>query len=179
METVTAPGEIPLPTLSGNPLGSPVSFPGSENAVIYVQSGELVMKGASLLTTTTGPTSGEPIGIDVEVAGQFTMQNGSTLSSSTTGEGQAGAINVSASTLAMDGASITSATTGAGSGGNISITDAQSVSLTNGAQIVSSTSGAVPGGTLPSRPMTPSRSQGSTGPAHSMVSQQVSSLIRS
>jgi filamentous hemagglutinin family protein len=106
METVTAPGSIPLPTLSGNPLGSPVSFPGSENAVIYVQSGELVMKGASLLTATTGPTSGEPIGIDVEVAGQFTMQNASALSSSTTGEGQAGAINVSASTLAMDGAAI-------------------------------------------------------------------------
>jgi len=148
METVTAPGEIPLPTLSGSPLGSPFSFPGSENAVIYVQSGELVMKGASLLTTTTGPTSGEPIGINVEVAGQFTMQNGSTLSSSTTGVGQAGAINVSASTLTMDGASITSATTGAGSGGNISITGAQSISLTNGAQIVSSTSGAGAGGNI-------------------------------
>jgi len=148
METVTAPGEIPLPTLSGSTLGSPFSFPGSENAVIYVQSGELVMKGASLLTTTTGPTSGEPIGINVEVAGQFTMQNGSTLSSSTTGVGQAGAINVSASTLTMDGASITSATTGNGKGGNISITNAQSISLTNGAQIVSSTSGAGAGGNI-------------------------------
>ena len=119
METVTAAGEIPLPTLSGNPLGSPVSFPGSENAVIYIQSGELVMKGASLLTATTGPTSGEPIGIDVEVAGQFTMQNGSTLSSSTTGEGQAGAINVSASTLAMDASSITTETSGDGNAGHI------------------------------------------------------------
>ena len=134
METVTAPGEIPLPTLSGNPLGSPVSFPGSENAVIYVQSGELVMKGASLLTATTGPTSGEPIDIDVEVAGKFTMQNASALSSSTTGEGQAGAINVSASTLAMDASSITTETSGDGSGGNLTA-DVGALSLTNFAAI--------------------------------------------
>ena len=134
METVTAPGEIPLPTLSGNPLGSPVSFPGSENAVIYIQSGELVMKSASLLTATTGPTSGEPIGIDVEVAGQFTMQNASALSSSTTGEGQAGAINVSASTLAMDASSITTETSGDGSGGNLTA-DVGALSLTNFAAI--------------------------------------------
>jgi filamentous hemagglutinin family protein len=134
METVTAPGEIPLPTLSGNPLGSPVSFPGSENAVIYVQSGELVMKGASLLTATTGPTSGEPIDIDVEVTGQFTMQNVGTLSSSTTGEGQAGAINVSASTLTMDASSITTETSGDGNAGHITA-NVGTLSLDNGATI--------------------------------------------
>ena len=135
METVTAPGAaIPLPTLSGSPLGSPVSFPGSQNAVIYVQSGELVMKGASLLTATTGPTSGEPIDIVVEVAGQFMMQNRSTLSSSTTGEGQAGAINVSASTLAMDASSITTETSGDGNAGDITA-NVGTLSLANGATI--------------------------------------------
>jgi filamentous hemagglutinin family protein len=134
METVTALGETPLPTLSGNPLGSPVSFPGSENAVIFVQSGELVMKGASLLTATTGPTSGAPIDIDVGVAGQFTMQNGSTLSSSTTGEGQGGAINVSASTLAMDASSIKTETSGDGHAGVITV-NVGKLSLTAGAQI--------------------------------------------
>ena len=134
METVTEPGEIPLPTLSGSPLGIPVSFPGSENAVIYVQSGELVMKGASLLTATTGPTSGEPIDIDVEVAGQFTMKNVSALSSSTTGEGQAGAINVSASTLAMDASSITTETSGDGHAGHITA-NVGTLSLDNGTAI--------------------------------------------
>ena len=134
METVTAPGEIPLPTLSGNPLGSPVSFPGSENAVIYVQSGELVMKGASLLTAATGSTSGEPIDIDIEVAGQFTMQNSSALSSSTTGEGRAGAINVSALTLAMDASFITTETSGDGHAGHITANQG-TLSLDNGAAI--------------------------------------------
>jgi len=147
METVTSPGEIPLPTLSGNPLGTPVSFPGSENAVIRIQSGELVMKGASLLTATTGPTSGTPIGIDIEVAGQFTMQNLSTLSSSTTGAGQGGAINVSASTLTMDASSIVSATSGQGTGGNISVRVA-GLDLSNGAQIVTRTDGPGLGGSL-------------------------------
>ena len=138
METVTAPGEIPLPTLSGSPLGVPVTIPGSENAVIYLQSGELVMKGASLLTATTGPTSGEPIDIDVEVAGQFTMQNGSTLSSSTTGEGQAGAINISAFTLAMDASTITTQTFGLGSGGAVRIA-ADSLTLQNASGIITET----------------------------------------
>jgi large exoprotein involved in heme utilization and adhesion len=147
METVTAPGEIPLPTLSGNPLGIPVSFPGSENAVIRIQSGEFVMKGASLLTATTGPTIGEPIGIDVEIAGQFTMQNLSTLFSSTTEGGQGGAINVSASTLAIDASSIVSATSGQGTGGNVSVLVA-GLDLSNGAQIVSNTTGTGKGGSI-------------------------------
>jgi filamentous hemagglutinin family protein len=147
METVTAPGEIPLPMLSGNPLGSPVSFSGSENAVIRIQGGEFVMKGASLLTATIGPTIGEPIGIDVEVAGQFTMQNVSTLSSSTTGDGRGGAISMSASTLAMDASSITSATSGQGTGANITVSVAN-LELSNGAQVVSRTDGPGFGGHL-------------------------------
>ncbi len=147
METVTTPGDVALPMLSGNPLGAPTTFAGSGNAVIRIQGGELVMKGASLRTTNAGPTTGEPIGVAVELGGQFTMQNLSSLSSSTTGEGKGGAINVGASALAMDASSITSTTSGEGAGGKVTARVGE-LDLTNGAQIVSRSDGPKVGGQL-------------------------------
>jgi filamentous hemagglutinin family protein len=144
MATVTSLGEIPVPTLSGAPLGTLVP-PSSDPAVIRIRSGEFVMDHAFLTATNTTDTA-QPA-IEVNVQGTMALRNASSISSETSGTGRGSDVGITAQSLQMDGASIKSLTTGDGPGGSISITGGP-INLTNGAQIVSSTTGAGNGGNI-------------------------------
>jgi filamentous hemagglutinin family protein len=142
MATVTSPGEIPIPTLSGAPLG-PLGSPSSDPAVIRIRSGEFVMDHAFLTATNT--SDAVQSAIEVTVQGMMTLRNASSISTETFSAGQGSDLHIAAQSLQMDGSSIKSITTGDGRGGDISI-GGQTISLTNGAQIVNSTAGTGTGG---------------------------------
>ena len=145
MATITSPGEIPVPTSSGAPLGTS-GPPSSDPAVIRIRSGEFVMDHAFLTTTNT--SGGAQSAIEVTVQGTMTPRNASSISTETFGAGHGSDVHIAAQSLQMDASSITSTSTGDGHGGDISITNAQTVNLTNGAQIVSNTVGTADGGNI-------------------------------
>ena len=137
MATVTSPGEVPVPTVSGAPVGT-LGPPSSEPAVIRIRSGEFVMDHAFLTATNTGDAARSAI--EVHVQGTMTLRNASAISTETFGAGHGSDVHIAAQSLQMDGSSIKSTTTSDGPGGDISI-GGQTVSLTNGAQILSIASG--------------------------------------
>ena len=144
LATATEAGEIPLPNLSGTPLGNLGPASGTD-AIIRIRSGEFVMDHAFLTASNTTVTNRPPI--DINVQGAMTLRNASSISSDTSGAGRGSNIQVTAQSLELDRSSITSSTTGDGAGGSISIMGG-SISLTNGAQIVSRTGGAGTGGDI-------------------------------
>ncbi len=144
LATVTSPGEIPVPALSGSPLG-PLGPPSSDPAIIRIRSGEFVMDHAFLTATNTSDAA--QTAIEVNVQGAMALRNASSISTETFGAGQGSDVHITAQSLQMDGSSIKSTTTADGPGGKIWI-GGQTVSLTNGAQIVSGTTGTSAGGNI-------------------------------
>ena len=145
LATVTSPGEIPVPTLSGAKLGA-LGPPSSDATVIRIRSGEFVMDHAFLTATNSGTAARSAI--EVNVQGAMTLRNASSISTETFGAGHGSDVRITAQSLQMDGSSIKSTTTGDGHGGDISITNSQTVDLTNGAQIVSAAAGKGDGGDI-------------------------------
>src|SRR6185437_6913454 len=148
MATVTSPGEVPVPTLSGSPLGSPGS-PSSGPAVIRIRSGEFVMDRALLIATTTSNTAQSPIEINVQSS--LELRNVSSISTKTltSGYGSSVAINILADTLTLKNGSTvdTSVASGAtGRGGDIAI-QVRQASL-HGSTIKSDTEGQGDAGTI-------------------------------
>gem|GEM_PF-859442 len=145
MATVTSPGEILVPTLSGAPLGL-LGPPSLDPTVIRIRSGEFVMDHAFLTTINTNNTAQPPI--DINVQGTMTLRSASSISTETFSAGHGSDVHIAAQSLQMDGSSIKSSTTGDGHGGDIAITNVQTVNLSNGAQIVSNTTGTGKGGNI-------------------------------
>jgi filamentous hemagglutinin family protein len=145
MATVTSPGEVQIPTLSGLQLAS-LGSPSSDPTVIRIRSGEFVMDHAFLTVTNTSDVAQSAI--EVTVQGAMALKNASSISTETLGAGYGSDVHIAAQSVQMNGSFIKSTTMGDGHSGDISILDAQTVSLINGAQIVSSTSGTGAGGDI-------------------------------
>ena len=130
--------------------GTTLDVSGSGNVgsgTVVIRGGQLMIDQSSIVANTVDGNGANP-GIDIQVSQDLSLTNGAIITSSTSGAGRGGDVAIVAGTVQMDGASITSATTGSGRGGDISISDAQTVNLTNGAQIVSDTKGGGDGGNI-------------------------------
>ena len=128
MATVTSPGEVPMPSLSGPPLGSLGSSSLSDNAVIRIRSGEFVMDHAFLTAGNSGEASPNTISVDVQ--GAMIMRNGSAILSQTSGAGAGRDISISSQSMdLLDGSQIVSSNSGTGSGGSITITATNSINI--------------------------------------------------
>ena len=153
LASATSPGEFDAATLQTLPNVDGASFtsfgsislaPGSNINIsganhVSIQGGQFVLSAKdAVLSTATSAGPSETI----------LLSRGSSIVTSNSGPDPGADIQLMASDISMDGASITSLTTGDGRGGNISVTDAQTITLTNGAQIVSSTSGGGDGGNI-------------------------------
>jgi len=128
MATVTSPGEILVPTLSGAPLGA-LGPPPTNPAVIRIRSGEFVMDNASLIATNTGDTAQPPI--DVNIQGAMVVRNGSSISSNALGAGPGSDVLIAAQSLQMDDSFITTTAQGTGPSGSVGITASDTASFTN------------------------------------------------
>ncbi|NOT21995.1 MAG: filamentous hemagglutinin N-terminal domain-containing protein [Nitrospiraceae bacterium] len=144
MATVTSPGEVSVPTLSGAQLGNPGS-PSSNPAVIQIRSGEFVMDHASL--NATNATNTAQSAIEITVQGAMTLMNASSVSSEALASGHGSNVHITAQALQVDGSSIKSTTTAGGHGGDISIAG-QTIGLVNGGQVASTAKGVGAGGTI-------------------------------
>ncbi|MEO7860807.1 MAG: filamentous hemagglutinin N-terminal domain-containing protein, partial [Nitrospirales bacterium] len=117
--------------------GSSIDLSGTNT--VWVKGGQLVLS----VNDATLSTSENSIPSDT-----VSLSQGSSIVTSNSGAEPGADVEITVGNLQMDGASITSVTTGNGKGGNISITNAQTVNLTNGAQIVSRTDGLGDGGNI-------------------------------
>ena len=99
MATVTTPGEVPLPTLSGAPLGT-LGPPSSDPALIRIRSGEFVMDQATISADTVNVDSAL-VAIDINVTGNMsvTALDVPALTARTTGSGNAGEIRISSGSM--------------------------------------------------------------------------------
>jgi filamentous hemagglutinin family protein len=145
MSTVTSPGEVQVPALSGVQLAT-LESPSSDPTVIRIRSGEFVMDHA--LLTVANSSDVAQSAIEVTVQGAMALNNASSISTETLGAGYGGEVQIAAQSVQMNGSFIKSTTMDDGRGGDISILNAQTVNLINGAQIVSSNSGTGAGGDI-------------------------------
>ncbi|MEK7349709.1 MAG: filamentous hemagglutinin N-terminal domain-containing protein, partial [Nitrospirota bacterium] len=129
MATVTTPGEVPVPTLSGAPLGT-LGPPSSDSTVIRIRSGEFVMDQATISADTVNADS-PPVAIDINVTGNMsvTALDVPALTARTTGSGNAGKIRISSGTMDVTATTfdnflfsvIDTHTSGPGNAGNVTI----------------------------------------------------------
>ena len=111
-------------------------------STVFIKGGQLVLSvNDATLSTTESPTV--PGTTDT-----ISLSQGSSIVTSNAGADPGADVQLLASNVQLDEASIQSLTSGDGHGGNISITDTQSVILTNGAQVVSDTKGGGNGGNI-------------------------------
>ena len=139
MATVTTPGEVPVPTLSGAPLGT-LGLPSSEPALIRIRSGEFVMDQATISAdTVTGDVDGFAIDINVTGNMSVTALDVPALTARTSGSGNAGNIRISSGTMNVTATTfdnflfpvIDTHTSGPGNAGNVTIeTTAGGLALT-------------------------------------------------
>jgi filamentous hemagglutinin family protein len=78
--------------------------------------------------------------VNIRVAGDLSLLNGSTISSSTySPQSKAGSVNINAGTIVLDGSQITSETYGSGPAGTVSVKVASDMDVLNGGNISSTT----------------------------------------
>lgn len=135
MATVTSPAEVPVPTLSGAPLGA-LGPPSSDPAVVRIRSGEFVMDQVFLTSTNSSAAARSAIAVNVQ--GAMTLRNASSISTETFGTGHGSDVDIAAQSLQIDGSSMQSITMSHGPGGNISIGVSGGITLENGSGIFSS-----------------------------------------
>lgn len=158
LASVASPGEV-SPTASSGPqvssferlgdvslTGAYVDASGTAGGSVFIRGGRLVFTNSTILANTVG-ANGAPIGADIQVRGDLSMNN-STLQVATTGAGNAGHINIESSAFQMRNmAIIGDITTGTGRGGNLEVMTG-SLSMIEGAQLLVSTYGAGSSGNL-------------------------------
>ena len=124
MDTIEAFGDIHL---SDNNL---VSTSGNGGGTIVIRGGRLTVDQAFITADNTGNLDSPGVGVDVEVADDMTMTNGSFIRSGVLGSGRAGDIRVQANQVAIaDNASIVSFNVSRGESGDIVIEAVDSVSV--------------------------------------------------
>lgn len=142
MATVTSPGEIPVPALSGFPLGR-LDPPSSTTATIRIRSGEFVLDHSSLTVTNT--SQGEQSAIEVTVQGAMELKNVSSINTSNTSAtpgstGRGGDIVIQARQAYLYGGStIKSDTAGQSDAGAISIQATDRISLADSSLVSNAT----------------------------------------
>jgi filamentous hemagglutinin family protein len=158
LASVASPGEV-MPTASSGPqvssferlgdvslTGAYVDASGASGGSVFIRGGRLVFTNSTVLANTVG-ANGAPIGADIRVRGDLSMNN-SMLQVATTGAGNAGDINIESSEFQMRNmAIIGDITTGTGRGGNLEVMTG-SLSMIEGAQLLVSTYGAGNSGNL-------------------------------
>ena len=153
LASASSPGEFDATTLQAltnvdgalfTSFGSFSLAPGSNINVsgtntVSIRGGQFVLSVNDAVLTTA-----ESVGPQETIS----FNRGSSIVTSNSGAEPGADIQIIAGNFQMDGASIQSTTTGDRPGGNISITNTQTVNLSNGAQIVSNTTGAGDGGNI-------------------------------
>lgn len=151
LASAATPGEFDVATLEALPnldgasftsfgsvslaLGSSIDVRGV--STVFIKGGQIVLSvNDATLSTSENPA----------LADTISLSPGSSIVTSNFGTDPGADVQLIASNVQMDGASMLSTTTGNGPGGNISVTNAQTVNLTNGAAISVATSGSGRGG---------------------------------
>lgn len=122
--------------------------PAGAGGRVVIRGGELVVTGDSRINAgTIGDVDGDPVAVDVQVAGSVTIEDDADVESrSLFGLGRGGDIRIRASDLVVDGSIVSSesvqpATIADGMGGDIVIEVTGSVAVRNGGSVISSSGG--------------------------------------
>ena len=163
LASVAAPGEVvfsPLelaPDLQVNGFARLGRIALSQNAFIdasgngggnlFLRSGRLRVDGAWMFADNTGPVNGAGLGVDLRVAADAVIRDGSLITTDGLGAGRARDMLITAGKVHIDDSRIGSRPFSSGDGGNVTL-NVETLTLTGGAQIDSRTEGAGRGGNV-------------------------------
>ena len=133
--------------------GAEINVNGDGGGAVSILGKNMTLDGSSIVTTTTGSTSGE--NIEISLTESLNLEKGAAILSSTVNTGNAGNINIRANSITIDSQGIapsritveTHLVEDGGKGGNLSI-DTMELQLANGGELRASTFGSGDGGIL-------------------------------
>jgi filamentous hemagglutinin family protein len=103
---------------------------GNGGGIVLLRSGRLRVDGSWIFADNLGPVDGSGLGVDLRVADDATVTNGSLITTDSLGTGRARDLQLNVGTLTLTGgAQISSTARGAGRGGTVTLTATDSVAL--------------------------------------------------
>ena len=120
--------------------GALVDASGNGGGTVLLRGSQLRVDRSNIFADNTGPVDGTGLGMDLQIAADAVLANGSRITVDRLGGGRAGDVRLTVGRLHVDDAVIGSGISASGHGGNVTVQGGQ-LTLTNGAQIRSSTFG--------------------------------------
>jgi filamentous hemagglutinin family protein len=154
LASVASPGEVGFSPLSSAPelqvdsfahlgrlelsQGTLVDASGDDGGAILLRSGRLLVDRSQIFADNLGSMDAMGVGVDLRVAAEAVIRNGSLITTDRFGAGRARSMQLTARSLTVDASGIGARGEGSGTGGNI-LVQGGALALTGGGQIVADT----------------------------------------